>query len=170
MILKLRKLIRCRRGINAVISNVILTGAVIAVSFFVWNWMQYRASNYSAEIGNATSSDIDKLKERVAFEYVFYKAQNVSAYNVSAYIMNSGTVDNVSVQTVYIIDSTGAIVKTDTNPTLESFSGTPMQYQDLDISQEGRFQIPLGSGLVPGSYTIQIVTGRGSIFVNTFKA
>jgi len=164
MILRLRKLIRCRRGINAVISNVILTGAVIAVSFFVWNWMQYRASDYSTQIGSATSSGIDKLKERVAFEYVFYRTAIVSAY-----IMNSGTVDNVTVQTVYIMNSTGAIVKTDTNPTLESFSGTPMPYQDLDISQEGRFQIPLGSGLVPGSYTIQIVTGRGSIFVNTFK-
>jgi hypothetical protein len=165
---KLRNLLRCRRGVSAVVSNVILTGAVIAVALFVFNWMQYRASNYNTEIGVAINSDVNKLKERVAFEYVFYN--RTTPYNVSAYLMNSGTVGNVTVQAVYIRDSTNALVMTSTNPTLKFFNDTTMPKQYLDISQEGYFQITSVSLVADSSYTIQIVTGRGSIFVNTFKA
>ena len=69
---KVWKLLHRRRGFSAVISNVILTGAVVAVSFAVLFWTQYRSSAYNEQYSEAMNADIARLKERLAFEYVFY--------------------------------------------------------------------------------------------------
>jgi len=69
---KAPKLLRNKRAVNAVISSVILTGAVIAISLVVAVWAQSRSLIYNEEYGEAIDSDIARLKERLAFEYVFY--------------------------------------------------------------------------------------------------
>jgi len=69
---KVFELLHGKRAVNAVISNVILTGAVIVVSLVVLLWAQYRSSAYNEQYGEAMNADIARLKERLAFEYVFY--------------------------------------------------------------------------------------------------
>ena len=164
---KVWKLLHGRRGVNAVISNVILVGAVIAVSFVVLLWAQYRSSAYNEQYGEAMNADIAKLKERLAFEYVFY---NQSGSRLSVYLMNCGTIDNVTIQTVYFKDATGALIQVYSNITLKQFNGDEIADKDLDRGEEGYFMLSLPSSFVSGTCSVRIVTGRGSTFDHTFVA
>ncbi len=147
-----------RRGISAVISNLILIAAVIAVGFTVLVWSQTQSSNYTNLYGNAIRSDTDQLRERLAFEYIHY-----SNSTVTVYLMNSGTIGNVSVASVYVNNASYA------SPPLHLLNKTPVI--SLNITQEGYFTvaIPSSAALAPGiNYPITVITGRGSSFVATF--
>ena len=164
---KVWKLLHERRAVSTVVSSVILTGAVIAVSFVVLFWAQYRSSAYNEQYSEAMNADIARLKERLAFEYVFY---NNSGRKLSVYLMNCGTIDNVTVKTVYVSTSSGELIKVFSSVTLMHFNGTQIADKDLDRGEEGCFVLsPLD--LVTGtSYSVRVVTGRGSTFDHTFAA
>jgi hypothetical protein len=165
---KVWKLLHRRRGVSVVVSNVILTGAVIAVSFAVLFWTQYRSSAYNEEYSEAMDADIARLKERVAFEYVFY---NQSGSKLSVYLMNCGTINDTTVKTVYLTTDTGEVKEVFSNINLMDFNDVEIADQDLDRGEEGYFVLslpPLGSA--PDSYSVRVVTGRGSTFDHTFIA
>jgi len=159
------KLLHGRRAVSVVVSNVILTGAVIAVSFVVLAWTQYRSSAYNAQYSEAMNADIAKLKERLAFEYVFY-----SGGNLTVYLMNCGTINDTIVKTVYVSTSTGELINVTSNITLMHFNGTQIADQDLDRGEEGYFVLSSLDLVTDTSYSIQVVTGRGSTFDHTFVA
>ena len=162
---EVQKLLRDRRGVSTVISNIILVGAVIAVGFTVVAWTYSRSSLYRAQYSESVNSDVDKLRERVSFEHVFY---NNSAGNLSVYLMNSGKVGSVNFTTVYVSNTSWV----GTYPTfqLKFLNGTSTP--GLAVGQEGYFVISLSSiTLTQGNvYTVKIVTWRGSSFDNTFVA
>jgi hypothetical protein len=162
---KIWKLLRERRAVSTVVSNVILAGAVIAVSFVVLFWAQYRSSAYNAQYSEAMNADIARLKERLAFEYVFY-----SGGNLTVYLMNCGTIDNVTVRTVYVKDATGAPIQVSSSITLMHFNGTQIADKDLDRGEEGYFVLSSLSLSTGASYSLRIVTGRGSTFDHMFVA
>jgi flagellar biosynthesis/type III secretory pathway M-ring protein FliF/YscJ len=95
--MKTLKLFKNRRGVSAVISNLILIAAVIAVGFTVLVWSQTQSSNYTNMYGNAIKSDTDQLRERLAFEYIHYDSTSLTVY-----LMNSGTIGDVSIASVYV--------------------------------------------------------------------
>jgi hypothetical protein len=159
------KLLHGRRAVSVVVSNVILTGAVIAVSFVVLAWAQYRSSAYNEQYGEAMNADIAKLKERLAFEYVFY-----SGGNLTVYLMNCGTIDNVTVQTVYVKDAAGVPIQVNSSITLMQFNGTQIADKDLDRGEEGYFVLSSLSLSTGASYSLRVITGRGSTFDHTFIA
>ena len=157
-LMKTLNLLKNRRGISAVISNLILIGGVIAVGFSVLLWSQAQSSSYTSSYGNAIRSDTDQLRERVAFEYIQY---NNNTGNLTVYLMNSGTIGNVSIASVYA-DKTayGA-------PALYFLNGTSTN--SLNVTQQGYFSISPPSSLASGKdYSIIIITGRGSSFAATF--
>jgi hypothetical protein len=162
---KIWKLLRERRAVSTVVSNVILAGAVIAVSFVVLFWAQYRSSAYNAQYSEAMNADIARLKERLAFEYVFY-----SGGNLTVYLMNCGTIDNVTIQTVYVKDAAGVPIQVNSSITLMQFNGTQIADKDLDRGEEGYFVLSSLSLSTGASYSLRIVTGRGSTFDHTFVA
>jgi hypothetical protein len=165
---KMWKLLLRKRGVTPVISSVILTGAVIAVSFVVLSWTQYRSSAYNEQYGDAMDADIAQLKERLTFEHIFY---NGTEDNLSVYLMNCGTIDNVTIQTVYIKNNAGASVQAYSSVTLMHFNGTEIANQDLDRTEEGYFVLSSLADLVAdSSYTVRVVTGRGSTFDYAFVA
>lgn len=165
---KVCKLLHRRRAVSAVVSNVILTGAVIAVSFVVLFWTQYRSSAYNEEYSEAMDADIDRLKERLAFEYVFYDEDGDELW---VYLMNCGTIGNVTVKTVYVTDSIGEPFEVFSSITLMHFNGTQIADQDLDRGEEGYFVLSSLDDLVADtSYSVRVVTGRGSTFDHTFIA
>ncbi len=162
--MRIRKLFKSSSGVSAVISNLILIAAVIAVGFAALAWTYSTSNSFTNQYGNAVNSDIDKLKERIAFEYVFY---NNTVNNTSAYIMNYGTVDRVNATTVYISNASWYVNFSPPQFQLKYLNGTTTA--SLNRNEEGYFV--LGQRLVTGnSYTINIVTGRGSSFVYTFVA
>lgn len=151
------KLLHGRRAVSVVVSNVILVGAVIAVSFVVLSWAQYRSSAYNDQYSEAMNADIAKLKERLAFEYVFYDEGNLTVY-----LMNCGTIDNVTIQTVFVGGTPFSSIN------LELLNGTSIN--DLDISEEGYFVLSSLSLVAGKSYSVRVVTKRGSTFDHTFIA
>jgi hypothetical protein len=158
-LMKTLNFLKNRRGISAVISNLILIGGVIAVGFSVLLWSQAQSSSYTASYVNAIRSDTDQLRERVAFEYIQY---NNNTGNLTVYLMNSGTIGNVSIANVYVNNiAYGA-------PVLYLLNGTSTN--SLNATQEGYFvvSIPSLSSALGNNHPITIITGRGSSFVATF--
>jgi len=153
------KLLKSRRAVSAVISNLILIAAVIVVGFAVLAWAQSQSSNYNNQYSSVISSDTNQLRERMVFEYIYYdNAHN----NLTVYLMNFGTIDNVNVTTVYVNNTPNSTIALRLLSSGASISS-------LNATQEGYFSISPSPSLVPGTNCpIKIITARGSSFVGTF--
>lgn len=156
---KLLKRLKARRAVSAVISNLILIAAVIAVGFSVLIWAQSTSSAYNNQYSQAVSAEVNQTKERIVFEYIHYDNVN---NKLTVYLMNSGTIGNVNITTVYVLGIPYSTIQ------LKFLStNTPTSY--LDVRQEGYFSISPSPSLTNGqTYSIDLITGRGSSFVSTF--
>ena len=152
-----------RRAMNNVISAVILTGAVIALSLAVFSWSESRSLDYSREFGETVDAETARLKEKLVFEYVFY---GDPSFDVSLYVLNCGTIGDVQIRRVYVVKS--VVLESFSTPTLYLLSGVQIPDQDLDVGEEGHFVLSLTSALSSGYYSIRIVTVRGAIFYEDF--
>jgi hypothetical protein len=92
-----RALAKNKRAVSAVISNLILIGAVLAIGLVALGYARSTSINYQTDYSKTMSSDIAKLKETLIFEYAHYDGSN----NLFLYVMNSGPV-NVTVKTVSV--------------------------------------------------------------------
>lgn len=164
MQLRFLKLLKSRRAVSAVISNLILIAAVIAVGFAVLAWSQSQSSSYTQQYSSAISSDINQLQERIALEWAYY---NSTPTNLKAYLMNSGTV-NVTIQTVYVSSQSGS--PTQYNFTLYNLQNQLVSGKTLNATTGMREGYVLVSSITlsGGSYSLRIITARGSAFVFTF--
>jgi hypothetical protein len=166
--MKLKKtpnLLRNRRGVSAVISNMILVAAVITIGFAAVAWTYSHSSAYMSQYGDSVNSDIAKLRERVSFEYVFY---NNSTKTLTVYLMNSGKVSDVNFTTVYVSYTNTTLVGNYTGIQLKFLNGNLTR--DLDVGQEGYFTLSPINLIQGNAYTAKVITRRGSSFGNTFVA
>lgn len=92
-------LVKNRRAVSAVMSNLILIGAVMAVGLVVLAYARSNSINYQTQYAEAMNFDIGKLKESLTFEYAHYGSNQLSVY-----VMNSGPVD-VTIKSVSINNS-----------------------------------------------------------------
>ncbi len=160
------KTIRNKKAVSAVVSNMILVAAVIAVGFSVLIWTQFQAGSYQSAQALNIYNDINKLEEKINLEHAFY-----SAGNISVYIINSGPV-NVTIEKVFLcsIGSTPAPIEF----TLYTISNpkTIIQSNMLNATSQMREgNIEISTAMVSGQgYTVKIVTARGSEFAYTVVA
>jgi len=168
----LKNLFKNRIAVSAVISNLILIAAVITVGFAALAWTYATSSSFTTQYSNTVNSDINALKERIAFEFVFYDNNTKSTY---AYILNCGTIDTVNATIIYISNastycsfSTGKFQLRYLNRSLTTCLNKGEEgYFVMDCTQTDSTPINLQTST---SYTMKIVTGRGSSFVYTFVA
>ena len=155
-----------KRAVSPVISTIILTGVVIALSFVVLAWTQTRAEEYRKNYGQTADVEIARLKERLIVEYASYDR---SSRSIQIYLLNCGAVDDVKLQTVHVRNATWHKVFA---VSLKFFNGTSIPDQDLDIGEEGYFALSLSTDtLTTGAYYfVRIVTERGSLFDSGFVA
>jgi hypothetical protein len=162
---KVWKLLRERRAVSTIVSNIILVGTIIAVGFAVLGWTYSTSNSYAAQYGSSVLHDINKLSERIAFEYIFY---NSTALRLSVYIINCGNIGTVTITTGYI--NNASWTSSSFVISLHFLNESTGPARVLGIGQEGYFiwpSITLQSG---NSYAVKIVTGRGSSFASTFTA
>jgi ABC-type amino acid transport substrate-binding protein len=160
----LQRLFKNRRAVSAVISNLILMGAAIAVGFSVLAWSMGQATSYNNQYSQTIAADINQTKERVTFEYVLYNNTNS---NLRVYLLNSGTIDGIAPRTVYVFNTTWTYTA---SIALTFFNGTNPTNQQIDVGQERSFTLS-SITLVSGKrYSLQIMTARGSSFVQSFYA
>lgn len=164
---RILRIIFDKRAVSNVISATILTGVVIALSLSMFAWAQGRTLVYNNEYKETVDAETAKLKENLAFEYVYY--EDNPSKNLSIYLLNCGTIDDIQIKTVYIYDSNGALC-------FEPFSEPPLylfqsmdEISDLDKGEEGRLVLTLpDSGLSSGYYNVKVVTVRGVSFDSNF--
>jgi len=156
-----------KRAISYAVSATILSAAVIALSFAVFGWTQGRTIDFNSEFGKTVDTETARLKEKLAFEYIFY---DDSSGNLTVYLLNCGTIDGVKIKTVYLYDRSNALAKIFSSPTLLAFqSWDEIPGQALNRGDEGRIILSL-LGLSSGYYNIRIVTVRGATFDSGFVA
>jgi len=147
------KLIKNRRAINAVISNVILIGAVIVVGFAALSWSQYQSSAYQSQYTSDVNANIGQLQEKIVFEYVV-KVDG----NLTVYLLNYGT-QNVTIKEVSVNGQ-----RNSTAISLHPLGAETSTVPSLNVDAQAFFTVP-ASGSSP--YLVKIVTGRGSTFVGS---
>ncbi len=154
-----RLLHRNRRAVSAVVSNLILVAAVIAIGLVVLSYARSMSINYQAEYGEVVGADITKLKESLSFEYASYSS---NSHNVSLYFLNSGAVA-FSVASVTVNDSPvnfNLYPMNATHSVAENTVGRGVQaYIVADLS---------AATLPNGSNTIEIASRSGSSFAYNF--
>jgi hypothetical protein len=157
-----KNLLKSGRAVSAVISNLILIAAVIAVGFAMIAWAQSTSSNYTNQYGRAISSDINQLQERIALEACY----NSTPTSLTVCLMNFGTV-NVTIQTVYVSSQSGSPIKYSFTLWSQGQSVPGMTLNATTGMREGYVLISQ-IALSRGSYSIRIITAGGSAFVFTF--
>ena len=162
------RIITNKRAVSNVISAVILTGAVVALSLSVFAWAQSRSSDYSREYSETVDAETAKLKEKLAFEYIYY--EDNPSNDLSIYLLNCGTIDDIEIKTVYVSDSGNTLLETFSDPQLYLFVSL-VEISDLDRGEEGRLVLTLSTSLNDGAYyCVKIITGRGASFDSNFVA
>ena len=167
-----RGLVKSRRAVSTVISNLILIAAVIAVGFVALSYANSVSNNHVIQYGQAVNEDIDQLREEVAFEYAFY---NSSTRNLTAFFMNAGSIGNIWINSMKVSNSTWSYMWNWTT------ADRPMNYlnnsvaANLDISEEAFIVVTLPQSgnysLATGNvYSVKLITGRGSFFAYNFVA
>ena len=162
LIRKIRGLLSSKRAISSVLSNVLLASVVLGLGFGVQYYVYWRSIEYNNQYGALVDNSIEKIKEKLVFEHVFYDTDNS---NLTVYLMNCGSIDGVTISSVSLTNETWERIFYDVQ--LRSLIG--QLTQELDILDEGYFRLSVG--LVENtSYTILMVTGRGKAFVTSFAA
>ena len=154
---------------NNAVSATIMTSVVIALGLSVFTWAQARSSDYNSDFSETVDTETAKLKEKLAFEYIFY---DDTSSNLTVFLLNCGTIDDVKIKTVYIYDSSSAPIQIFSDPLLYSFQGLDeIPDQDLDIQDEGRLVLTISNPeKLSGFCNIKIVTVRGATFDTDFVA
>jgi hypothetical protein len=164
LVRRIFRIIFDKRAVSNVISATILTGVVVALSLSMFAWAQGRSSVYNNEYRETVDAETAKLKEKLAFEYVYYED------DLSIYLLNCGTIDDIQIKTVYIYDSNNTLLEIFSNPQLYLFQSL-VEISDLDMGEEGRLILALSTSLEHGAYyCVKIITVRGATFDTNFVA
>jgi predicted PurR-regulated permease PerM len=153
---------RNRRAVSAVISNMLLIAAVIVVGFVAIGFAQSMSENYRSTYGHTINSDINKLKENVAFEFCQY---NANTKQLTVYFLNAGNV-NFEIKSVSINSS-----PLTSFPTYQMSDNQQITNHVVASGIEAYLVLDLSGQTVPnGTNTVKITTGSGSNFVYDFTA
>jgi hypothetical protein len=153
----LRFFIKNRRAVSAVMSNLILIGAVMAVGLVVLAYARSTSINYQTQYAQTMSSDIGKLKETLTFEYAYYKP---SSHDVYIYFLNSGTV-NIEIKSISINGSPKSFI-------MYTMHDVAIDNHVLASGQEG-YLISNNPDLVSGTtYLVKLTSRSDSTFAYNF--
>jgi hypothetical protein len=150
--------VRNRRAISAVISNIILIGAVVSVGLVALTYARSASINYQSEYAETINSDINKIKESLTFEYAYY-----SSNQLTLYVMNSGPVD-VTIKSISINSSPVAVADLTIHP-----MGSDQEISNV-IAQGAEVSIVLNTiGItINEENNVKIISGSDSNFAYNF--
>jgi len=158
-----------KRALSDVISATMMAGTVVTLSFVVFAWSQNVSSNYNYQYNQTVGAEIDRLKEKLVFEYVYYNSTSTPK-KVTVYLLNCGAIDNVTILNVYVSNSSGWL-QSFSSPSLKLLNGTPASDQFLDRGEERRIDLSLSTNLKKYAYySVRIVSERGATFDSSFVA
>jgi hypothetical protein len=160
---RLSKLLFNRRAVSVVISNVLLTCAVVTLGLVVTFWAQQRAFEANEGYADTTDENIARIGERLVFEHIFY---NYSESTLSVYLINCGKSDGVGLDVLRLSNNSWS--QTYSEIEMKSLNGT--EIQSLNVGEEGYFKLPVNLVSFYVSYFMRVTTDRGRQFATSFTA
>ena len=148
-------LVNNKRAISPVVSHLILIAAVIVLGFAALAYARNISNDYQTQYRQSVNSDIDRLKETLAFECVFCNSSHVKVF-----FINAGSI-SVDVDKVYLSTSSNNV-----SYTFKYLNGSIAPDHTLGLGAER--QIVVQQALSSGTYTVKITTVRGSSFAYSF--
>jgi len=154
-----------KQALTPVISTIIMASVVIALSFAVLGWSQFRASDYAEDYSETVDAEIARLQERLTVEYTFY---NDAGGILKIYLLNYGEID-IRIENVRVYNYSGYD---------EFFPISEFGFHNGTISSPDSY-LPKGeAGYIkiqdiqvdPGKYFVRILTERRSSFETEFEA
>jgi hypothetical protein len=156
---------------------IIIFGSV--AYYYSSNLTNTATNSYVSTLSNSQQS----IAERIGFENVLYDSS--SPAKLTIYIINSGSANNIQINSAFLYDSTHNIIGaysssygsiSELKP-IDSAVPAPTPISSLNVGKEACFTVTLGkdtSGnpilLSSGSiYTINLITKSGSAFDNEFS-
>ncbi|MCW4025528.1 MAG: hypothetical protein NWF01_10925 [Candidatus Bathyarchaeota archaeon] len=152
-----RRLVRCKKAISPVVSNLVLIAVVIVLGFAALMYARNISAAYQSDYQSSVTSDIDELKESLAFEQAFY---NSTGGTVHIYFINSGRI-SITIDQVYL-----SISQDNFTFTMKHMDGALAPSNEVDVGTER--QVVIEQALPAGSYTVKLVTLRGLSFAYSF--
>ena len=167
---------RNKRALSPIFATVLLATIVIIFGsvayYYATNLTNAATDNYSSSLANSQQS----MAERIGFEYVVYNSS--SPTKLIIYIINSGSANNVQINSLFLYDSSNNIVgaysiSSGSISALKPIdSSMPTPTSGLNAEKEAYFTVTLGKdtsgnniSLSPGSiYIIHLITKSGSAF------
>ncbi len=157
-----------KKGASQVLSLLILTAGVIAMSIAVLYWTYSMGKVGNAEYSKSTMASTNAVGERLNVEYMTYDGNS----NLTAYVMNWGKSDNITIVHVLVLNSTGGYLGSavGNGVTLKNIvTSQPIQGNALRIGQDAYFTAKLSVTLTPDElYYVRFVTSRGRNFDVSF--
>ncbi len=161
-----------KKAVSVVVSSIILTAGVIAMSIAVLYWTYGMGKVSHIEYTKSTTTSMNALNERIGFEYMQYSPGGSGSLNI--YIINCGKADNTTISRAYVLNNQYQNVWVSSlNITIRNIdSGAQFQYNRLGVGVEGYVRL-LGTPqrpltLTTGLYTVRFVTDRGRTFDGSF--
>ena len=172
---------RNRRALSPIFATVLLATMIIVFGSVAYYYSTNLTTNATNNYVSTSSASQQAIAERIGFENVIYNSS--SPAKLTVYIINSGSTNNLQINSAFLYDSNHNIVGvyTFSGGSISAFnsidSGAPTPNSGLNVGKEAYFTITLGkdaSGnnilLSSGSfYTINLITKNGSGFNYEFS-
>ncbi len=167
----IRSLFTSKKAASVVVSTIILTAGVVAMSIAVLYWTYSMGKISNIEYSQNTNATSSAVGERIGFEYV-----NASSSSLTAYIVNWGKSENIGIAHVIILDSSYHYLGSNSTPIILKnidFPYSKIPDNMLHLGRDGFFttSLYLQTALNPTSlYYVRIVTTSGRNFDGSFTA
>ena len=152
-----------KKGASQVVSTVILTAGVLAMSIAVLYWTYSMGKIGNIEYEESTTTSSNAVAERIGFEYVTYADGQVTAS-----IINWGKADNITIAHVIVLDSNFNYVGSNIGGNLvlrNVDDGTALTGNLLRTGSDATFTTRVTGQISSGDlYYLRIVTSRGRNF------
>jgi len=161
------KLISSKRAVSVALTTMIITAGVIAAGIAVLYWAYSMGNIANNQYSNTVSNNQNAIEESIAFEYATY---SIAHNQLKVYVINTGLSNEVTLDRLYLWNSTGQPIGTYSIGQLYRISdGSAISSNCLEKGEEGYFTISPSSDLSSGYYTFQVVTGSGRNFDDSFS-
>jgi len=151
-----------KKAASPVVSTLILTAGVIAMSIAVLYWTYSMGKIGNLEYSKSTAASSNAISERIGFEYMTYDS---SSGNLTVSIINWGKADNVIIAHVLILDSSYNYVGSNISTIVLKSIDNNQPVSGLRIGSDAWFttrtSAPLNQDQI---YYIHISTSRGRNF------
>ena len=165
----LHHLLYNKKAASVVVSTVVLTAGVLAMSIAVLYWTYSMGKITNIEYKENTSANSNAVEERIGFEQI-----SGSNHSVTVYAINWGKADNISIAHVLVLDSSYNYVGSNMSNVRLRNIDAPNNFisgNHLRIGADGYFNASLSAQLTPDTiYYVRIVTARGRNFDGSFIA